>query len=517
VAGAATVPDLPGIEGLQLVGRGGFAVVYRGRQPAFQRDVAVKVIERSGLDGEDRHRFDRECKAMGSISDHPGIVTLYDAAFTSDGRPYLVMPYIADGTLRDRLAQDGPMAWQQVAELGVQLAGALETAHRAGVLHRDVKPDNVLRSPYGGQLADFGIARIQGGHETRSGLVTGSLAHAAPEILDGSAPTAQGDVYSLASTLFEALAGRPPFVRGTDEALVAMMRRVITEAPPDLTAHGVPDALARVLARGMEKDPAQRYPSAEAFGHALQDAELALGGSASSMAVVGDPSKTVIPPADGTTPVLDEAQPPLASTGAATGATRQAVTIAAVLMLLLGIGVTAFVMFTDGGGGGGSTSGSAAVSSAPIVTSAAVGPAATAAPPTSASVDTTLGAFAQLEQFVTIDQPRVDLLAERWVPQLSAKREGLIVDGISFGYSEILDDHRSRRDAFGAIVADGGTYNFRTDNAQMNGWYITLVPVAFDRADQALAWCLDQGLDREDCFAKFISSTVIDRTIRLNP
>ena len=143
---------------------------------------------------------------MGALSGHPFIVTLYDAGFTADERPYLVMPYIADGTLHDRLAS-GPMPWQEVLMLGIHLAGALETAHRAGVIHRDIKPGNVLRSEYGNQLSDFGIARLQGGHETQSGVITASISHAPPEILDGHAPSEQSDVYSLGSTLFEALTG----------------------------------------------------------------------------------------------------------------------------------------------------------------------------------------------------------------------------------------------------------------------------------------------------------------------
>ena len=239
-------PIIDGIDDLVEVGRGGFAVVYRGHQTAFRRDVAVKVMSSTGLDTDDRGRFERECQAMGLLSDHPGIVTLYDAGFTTDGRPYMVMAFVGGGSLGERIARQA-MAPNDVAQLGVRLCGALETAHRASVLHRDIKPANVLCSDYGEQLSDFGIARIAGGHETKSGVITASLAHAAPEILDGSRPSVAADVYSLGSTLFEAAVGRAAFVRDTDESLLPLIRRVVSDPVPDMTGFGVPAPLARAI------------------------------------------------------------------------------------------------------------------------------------------------------------------------------------------------------------------------------------------------------------------------------
>ena len=142
-------PEVEGIDGLELIGEGGFASVYRGHQSAFRRDVAVKVLDRQGLDSDDQRRFDRECQAMGALSSHPGIVTLHHAGYTAAGRPYLVMEYVAGGTLHDRISTNGAMGWQDVSALGARLAGALETAHRAGVLHRDIKPANILRDRFG--------------------------------------------------------------------------------------------------------------------------------------------------------------------------------------------------------------------------------------------------------------------------------------------------------------------------------------------------------------------------------
>ncbi|MGI9644682.1 MAG: protein kinase domain-containing protein [Ilumatobacteraceae bacterium] len=298
MTGADHIPTVEGIEGLEFVGQGGFATVYRGHQSAFRRNVAVKVLRQSGLEGDDRARFERECQAMGALSGHPWIVTLYDAGFTDDGRPYLVMAYLADGSLHEQLAQNGAMSWQEASALGVHLAGALETAHRAGVLHRDIKPANVLQSGYGAQLTDFGIARIQGGHETQSGVITASVAHAAPEILDGRQPSPQADVYGLGSTVYEALYGGSAFARNADESLVLVIRRVIMDPPPDLRESGVPGELASVIETAMAKDPADRFQTAAEFGRALQAAQTALGGPVTDLPIAGDPAAVLPSSAD---------------------------------------------------------------------------------------------------------------------------------------------------------------------------------------------------------------------------
>ncbi len=267
---------IQGIESPVAVGVGGFATVYRAYQPAFGRTVAVKVVTAADLDDEGRSRFERECRAMGAVSGHPAIVTLYDAGFTVDGRPYLIMAYMRAGTLRDRVRQRGPMPWGEVLEIGVKLASALETAHRVGIVHRDVKPANVLVSAYGEpELADFGIARMAGSGETSSGVVTASLAHAAPEIVDGGAPSAVSDVYSLGSTLYELLAGAPAFVRPGDDSVLQAVVRMQSEPVEPIV--GVPDAVMGVVAGMMSKDPADRPDSALAAARVLQGAQRAGG------------------------------------------------------------------------------------------------------------------------------------------------------------------------------------------------------------------------------------------------
>jgi serine/threonine-protein kinase PknK len=270
-----------GISGLTEVteiARGGFGVVYRARQAAFGRTVAVKLLSGADIGAEARERFERECQAMGALSGHPNIVTVYDQGVTAKGRPYLVMDFMPGGALSDVLRRRGQLPWQEVCQIGVKLAGGLDAAHEARVLHRDLKPENVLVSAYGEpKLADFGIARMQGAIETRSGVVTASVAHAPPEVLGGERPTVASDVYSLASTLYALLLGTPPFVRPTDESLVPVYARITTEPPPDLRYLGVPEPVCLVLEQAMAKDPRQRHQSAAELGRALQRAQAAVG------------------------------------------------------------------------------------------------------------------------------------------------------------------------------------------------------------------------------------------------
>lgn len=268
---------IPGLESAEPVGQGGFATVYKARQPAFARTVAVKVLTGTHFDEDSRLRFERELRALGLLSEHPGIVTVHDTGFTTDRRPYLTMAFVDEGTLADRLAARGPMPWPEAVAVLIRLAGALETAHRSGIIHRDIKPANVLMSQYGAQLSDFGIARIAGAHETQAGVVTASLAYAAPEVLDGGRPTVPADVYSLGSTAYAMLLGSSPFERSADETFLAIMLRIQTAEPPDLRAHGVPDDLAALLAQSLAKDPAERPSSAVEFGRRLQEVLRAHG------------------------------------------------------------------------------------------------------------------------------------------------------------------------------------------------------------------------------------------------
>lgn len=289
---------IPGIVETAEIGRGGFAVVYRGRRQGFDQSVAVKVLA-AALDNEFRQRFDREVRAMGALFGHPGIVGIITAGFTVADRPYIVMEDMTGGSLADAIRKRGPYGWQDTVQIGDGLASALEAAHSAHVLHRDVKPENVLFSRYGAaKLSDFGLAAFTEGPETRSVAVMVSVAHTAPEVLDGAPRTAGTDVYGLASTLMTMILGKPPFARGPSETTTAIFKRISIDPPPDLRVLGVPDAVCRVLEKALAKTPEQRYATATEF---RRDLELAKTGTAPVAAVVAPPvdddkTMTWVPP-----------------------------------------------------------------------------------------------------------------------------------------------------------------------------------------------------------------------------
>ncbi|GGQ81392.1 serine/threonine-protein kinase [Couchioplanes azureus] len=265
---------VPGCRDAVEIGRGGFGVVYRVRQPAFSRTVAVKVLAADGLDAAARRRFEREVQAMGRLSGHPHIVTVHQAGFTAAGNPYLLMAYEEGGSLADR----GPAPWPEAVAGGIAIAGALESAHRAGVLHRDVKPENILISRYGDpKLADFGLARPVRRTAPPPSTVTATVLHAAPEVLQGRPATVASDVYSLASTLFWWLRGGTAFGAAPREPVGDLVARVVAGPVPDLRPHGVPAAVCAVLERAMAKDPAARPASAARFAEELQEAQRATG------------------------------------------------------------------------------------------------------------------------------------------------------------------------------------------------------------------------------------------------
>ncbi|MFD7008055.1 protein kinase [Rhodococcus jostii] len=267
-----------GFEDACIAGRGGFGIVYRCRQPTLDRVVAVKVLS-PDPDHVDRARFLREQQAMGRLSGHPNIVHVLQAGITYTGRPYIVMPFHRRDSLDSWIAAHGPLTAAEVLAVGVKLAGALETAHRGGVLHRDIKPANILLTEYGEpQLTDFGIARITGGDETtENGLVAGSPAYTAPELLSGADASAVTDVYGLGATLFTALAGRPAYARRRGEQVFAQLLRIGTEPLPDLRDTGVPDPVCTVIETAMARDPAARPATAAELGAELRDAGDRIG------------------------------------------------------------------------------------------------------------------------------------------------------------------------------------------------------------------------------------------------
>ena len=272
-----------GLADADEIGRGGFGIVYRCTETALDRVVAVKVL--TGELDADRQRFIREQRAMGRLSDHPNIVAVLRVGETESGQPFLVMEYHNRGSLDNRIRRHGPLPLQEVLRLGIKMAGALQTAHLIGVLHRDVKPGNILLTDYGEPaLTDFGIAHIPGGFTTASSTFTGSPAFTAPEVLGGEAPTTASDVYGLGATLFCALTGHAAFERRSGEQVVTQFLRIASEAAPDLRDSAVPADVAAAVASAMSRDQRDR-PSVVELGEELQQIQRNHGFPVDQMAL----------------------------------------------------------------------------------------------------------------------------------------------------------------------------------------------------------------------------------------
>jgi serine/threonine-protein kinase len=249
----------------ELLGRGGMAEVFRATDTKLARTVAVKVILQTHAAEEHfLERFLREARMVASL-EHPNILPIYDFG-EENGVPFLVMPYLPGGSLRDRL-KAGPVPLAVASAWIAQLADALDAAHAAGVLHRDVKPANVLLGKDDRLfLADFGIAKMLESQKglTATGVVVGTPVYMAPEQAQGRPASPATDRYALAVVAFEILAGRPPF---EGDSVLSLMHQHVATPPPMLSLRvaGLPAGLDAVLSQALAKDPSQRPPTCRAF------------------------------------------------------------------------------------------------------------------------------------------------------------------------------------------------------------------------------------------------------------
>ncbi|WP_326638481.1 protein kinase [Nonomuraea fuscirosea] len=272
------VEDAPGYRVLDQAGQGGFAVVYRAYQERLDRVVALKVLSVDRVDQRTMRRFQRELQLTGRLTGHPNVVTVFDTGVTSSGKPYIAMDFFENGSLRDKVRKEGPLPVSEVLRAGVKLAGALAAVHEAGVLHGDIKPQNILISRYGElAIADFGVARVVDSSEISATSQAFTPLHAAPEVLTGQPHSASTDIYSLGSTLYHLLAGRPAFHNPADPSIAPLMYRVLSVEPPPINRPDVPRAVFETVVRAMSKQPESRYGSARELARRLQAVQADLG------------------------------------------------------------------------------------------------------------------------------------------------------------------------------------------------------------------------------------------------
>jgi hypothetical protein len=258
------------------------ASVYRARDDVLARTVAVKILHpHLGQDHAFLERFRIEALAAARLS-HPSIVAIYDTGIdehpqTGEPRHFIVMEYCGRGSLADHLEGQGPFESERVNAIGATVCEAIGYAHRAGIVHRDIKPGNVLVTVEGGiRVADFGIAKaaFARGDMTTTGAILGTVTYLSPEQLNGREPDARSDLYSLGCTLYELIAGRPPFSAETEMA-TAMQH--MHESPPPLRSvrAGVPRSTESVIMTALEKDPGRRWQSADEMRGALEGGGVA--------------------------------------------------------------------------------------------------------------------------------------------------------------------------------------------------------------------------------------------------
>jgi len=271
-----TNPDFsPRIVGYRietLLGQGGMAMVYRALDERLGRRVALKVlIPMLASDEAFRWRFIRESKAAAAV-DHPNIIPIYEAG-QSEGIPFIAMRYVDGGDVASLLAREGPLGPDQAMEIIAPVASALDQAHSAGLVHRDVKPANMLLDSRSGKsphvyLADFGLTKLPADAHEPTGLFMGTAGYVAPEQVQGHPVDSRTDQYGLGCAAFAMLSGSPPFA---DPEPMAALYSVMTKPPPSLTARrpGLPSEVDLVFARALAKSPEDRFASCGAFADAL--------------------------------------------------------------------------------------------------------------------------------------------------------------------------------------------------------------------------------------------------------
>jgi serine/threonine-protein kinase len=523
-----------------LVGKGGMGEVYEAYDTEKGRTVALKIlVEDHARDENFRARFLRESHAAAGL-DEPHIVPIHDWG-EIDGSLYIDMRLVQGRTLHD-LAQDKPLDPDRAVAIIQQIAAALDAAHNEGLIHRDVKPQNIIVTPADfAYLLDFGIAEAEGDARlTMEGAKIGSLAYMAPERFNDDRSTAATDTYSLACVLYEALTGNTPFATSSMEQLIASH---VSADPPRAGAVNprVSAALDAVIARGMAKEPDDRYGSCGALGRAahraltggVPDTGAVSTGEATRVRptpppLITPPPRPSAPPRTNTTTPPDSGSHNVFTTTDGMAADSRSSSIPMVLIgiaaaVLLGaVGMVIGLLMSKSGGDNPAPAAApppvtvsvptviqtvTPAESAPTKTvtkTQAPPPAAAPAPAPSARVDPELAALRQLRATADGDRPFVKArLADTWVPQISSKRPGVIDDGVVWDNFRTLQEFIGNRQRYDAQLLWSGDWStFDAPN-----YWVTVVPVTFTSSAGALEWCTDHGFDSWHCLAKLVSTT----------
>ena len=497
-----------------LLGTGGMGEVYEAVDTDKGRTVALKIL--TGQNAQDerfRTRLVRESYAA-AILQEPHVIPIHDWG-EIDGNLYIDMRLVRGQTLHD-LLKKGPLEPERAVAIIQQIAAALDAAHAEGLIHRDVKPQNIIITPADfAYLVDFGIAEAKGATRlTMAGTQVGSFAYMAPERFNDTAGTPAVDVYSLACVLYEALTGDTPFRADSFEHLIAAHISAPPPRPSTVNPR-VPASFDDVIARGMAKDPDDRYGSAGALGRAAQRPLRTNGRAASETNTMAAPYAPwpQSGPATGPTVLPDQR--------GAEDRSRQwvlPVVIGVVAALLLGvIGVVIGLLASQDSG---STTGSSPTTTYAAPTTAYTVPEPTVyqtVPPSPSTQpvpdsstarpvpDPDSASLRQLRQIAGADRPFVSAqLADRWVPQLSSKRPGVVDDGVVWDNARTLQEHLQLRQQYPGVrlLWSGDWSTFSATN-----FWVTTAGVSFPDSSGAVAWCRTQGFDRDHCFAKIVSTT----------
>ena len=257
---------------VELIGRGGMGVVLKGYEATLDRWVAIKVLSKQSAENDvARQRFLREARAVAAVV-HPNVVAVHAVAQTG-GLPYIVMEHVPGISLQERIDRDGPMSAEEIARIGCQIADGLEAAHACGLVHRDIKPGNILllQGEDRVKIVDFGLAReSQDTSLTRTGIVTGTPEFMSPEQAQAKPIDARTDLYSLGAVLFALCSGGPPFSKPTP---METLHSVVQDPPPSIKSLNsrIPDRLVVVIDRLLAKRPEDRYASAAEVAKVLRE------------------------------------------------------------------------------------------------------------------------------------------------------------------------------------------------------------------------------------------------------